>query len=136
MPRSVSTMPLLFLCILHTVRFSSIMFLSGAFLLGDALLLCDACTWLRFSSWRRLYLATLIAASNKEKIKAEKTKAKFFLKLVFFFYSGDLIKKPREGKKSVPLNRLLHHCLHKSTKIKFQVGCIPATQNGTTLQGL
>ena len=49
-------------------------------------------------------LATPIAASNEENIKT-KNQGKVFSQTCFFFYLGDLIKKPREGKKSVPFNK-------------------------------
>ena len=104
------------------------------FLLGDAfswrrLLLGDA------FSWRRLLLGDAFAASNGKRVKT-KNKARFFSNLLFSFIRVTSLKNPRKGKRVFPSTRSLHGCLHKSTKIKLQVGCIPATRDGTPLQGL
>ena len=94
-----------------------------AFSLGDAfffatLSLGDAFSWRRLLSWRRFllatpsflatppFLATPVAASNGKKIKT-KNQGKVLFELLFFFYSGDLIKKPPKGKKSVPFNKIV-----------------------------
>ena len=79
--------------------------------LGDAFCLGDALTGQRLRlgdalPWWRLFLATPVTASNGQKIKA-KNQGKVFLKLVLFFYLGDLIKKPRKGKKSVPFYKIV-----------------------------
>ena len=74
-------------------------------LLGDAL------------PWRRFLLATPVAyfesvfhlfspwpcASSGKKMKTE---ANLFLNF-FFFYLGDLVKKPPRGKKSVPYDKIV-----------------------------
>jgi len=52
------------------------------------------------------FLATPVAASNGKRIKT-KNQGKVFLESSFFFYSGDLIKKPPKGKKSVPFNKIV-----------------------------
>ena len=140
----------------HTVRFSSVMFLSGACAwatpstlatpsLGDAfscrrLLLAtpslgDAFYWRRLLLATPSFLPTPIAASNGEKIKT-KNQGKVFLKLVFSFIWVTSLKNPGKGKRASPLTRPLHRCLHKSTKIKLQVGCTPTARDGTPLQGL
>ena len=72
--------------------------------LGDAFFLGDAFSWRRLLLATPSFLVTPIAASNGEKIKT-KNQGKVFLKLVFFLYLGDLIKKPRKGKKSIPFNK-------------------------------
>ena len=65
----------------------------------------------------------------------EKNWGKVFLN--FFFTWVTSLKNPREGKRVSPLIILLHCCsLHNSTKIKFQIGRIPAARNGTPLQSL
>jgi len=95
--------------------------------LGDAFYLGDAFSWRRFgdtfflatpSSWRRhllgdafylggaFFLAMPVAASNGKTIKT-KNQGKVFLELLFFFYLGDLVKKPPKGKKSVPFNKIV-----------------------------
>jgi len=93
-------------------------------LLGDAFYLGDA-----------FFLATPVAVSNGKKIKTKK-QGKVFLELLFSFIWVTSLKNPRKGKRVFPSTRLLHGCLHKSTKIKLQVGCIPVARNGTPLQGL
>ena len=98
--------------------------LGDAFFLGDAFYLGGA-----------FLLPTPVAASNGKKIKT-KNQGKVFLELIFSFIRVTSLKNPRKGKRVSPSTRSLHGCLHKSTKIKLQVGCIPATQNGTPLQGL
>ena len=115
----------------------------------------DACAWAMLSSWRRLlswrrldwamlslgdafflggafFVAMPVAASNRKKIKT-KNQGKVFLELVFSFYLG---LGSGKGKRASPFTRLLHCCLHKSIKIKLQVGCIPTARDGTALQGL
>ena len=94
------------------------------FLLGDAF------SWQRLLLATPYFLATPVAASNRKKIKT-KNQGKVFLELLFSFIRVTSLKNPRKGKRVSPSTRSLHGCLQKSTKIKLQVGCIPATRNGT-----
>jgi len=109
--------------------------LGDAFYLGDTLLLATA----PFLATPRLgdafFVAMHVAASNRKKIKT-KNQGKGFLKLVFPFIRVTSLKNPGKGKRASPFTILLHCCLHKSTKIKLQVGCIPTARDGTPLQGL
>ena len=145
-PCLVSVTPLYFCTRFHTVRLFSVMLLGDAYAwatpstlatpyLGDAFFLGDAHAWRRLLSWRRVCLVMLVATSKWKKIMTE-TKARFFSNFFFFFIWVTSLKKPRKGKRVCPSTTLLHGCLHKSTKIKFQVGCIPAAQNGAPFQGL
>ena len=148
------------------MRFSSFIFLSGAYAWARPSTLATLSSWRRFllgdsgayawatpstlatlSSWRHFLfgdayflgdaflLATPIAASNGEKIKT-KNQSKVFSQTCFSFIWVTSLKNPRKGKRVSLLKRLLHRCLHKSTKIKLQVGCIPTARDGTPLQGL
>jgi len=90
-------------------------------------LLGDALPWRRFllatpasgdaCSWRRVCLATPVAYFESVfhlfspwpcawSGKKMKTEANLFLNF-FFFYLGDLVKKPPRGKKSVPYNKIV-----------------------------
>ena len=134
------------------MRFSTVMFLSGAYAWATPSTLATLSSWRHFflgdafflatpSFWRRLLLATPsflvtpIAASNREKIKT-KNQSKVFSQTCFSFIWVTSLKNPGKGKRASPLTRLLHRCLHKSTKIKLQVGCIPTARDGTPFQGL
>jgi len=90
--------------------------------LGDAFFLATPSSWRRLllatpSSWRRLLLGDAFPwrrfllgdACRRFERKRIKTKnqGKVFLESSFFFYSGDLIKKPPKGKKSVPFNKIV-----------------------------
>ena len=102
---------------------------------GDAFFLGDACV-----SETPSFLATRVFGDTCRHFEREKDKdwnqGKVFLELLFLFIWVTSLKNPRKGKWVSPSTRLLHGCLHKSTKIKLQVGCIPAARNGTPLQGL
>jgi len=93
--------------------------------LGDAPFLAtrtlgDACGWRRpflgdAYSWRRICWATPPSSFVfylftpwylHFEWKEDKTEARFFLNF-FFFYLGDLVKKPPRGKKSVPYNKIV-----------------------------
>jgi len=109
--------------------------LGDAFFLRDAFFLATLSPRDAFFLGDAFFLATPVAASNGKKIKT-KNQGKVFLELAFYFIWVTSLKIPGKGKRASPLTRLLHCCLHKSTKIKLQVGCIPTVWDGTPLQAL
>ena len=129
------------LCVFPPLCFLAMPTLGRHFLLATPSFLATPSSWRRrllgdaFYFGGAFFLATPVTASNGKKIKT-KNQGKVFLELLFSFIWVTSLKNPRKGKRVSPSTRLLHGYLHKSTKIKLQVGCIPTARDGTPLQGL